>query len=88
MPFDLEKIMSALNTFGVLGMFVFLAVALHWKWIALGYQVTELKQQLEEVKAERNELLRHAFRSVKVFSKAIGHEITPRPGLIPDDEGE
>lgn len=86
---EVPKIVEYLNTYGLLGMFVILAVALYNKWIVMGYQLTDKQNELNEIKAERNELLRYHFRGLKVFSKVIsGREITPKPGIVPEEDLE
>ena len=64
------------NKLDVLTMFVFLAWALHKRHLCLGYQLTERDKRISDLEATNKELLNHVFRSVGVFSKAIGREIS------------
>lgn len=86
--FDLPKFIEYLNSFGLLGLLAFLGFALYKKWIVMGYQLDDAKAELREIKDERNELLRFHFRGMKIFSKALtGRELSPKPGIIPE-QGE
>jgi hypothetical protein len=88
---DPGKIAEWANSLGVITIFVLLGYALHKRHLVLGYQLVERDKRIANLEAENRELLRHIFRSVGVFSKAMGREIPDLPtpssvGILPDQE--